>query len=152
MRITATLLTYGEDSTPDGWGDVVTFAADSLYTDDRQAVPLMLEHQAHAVAVGYATRVWTEADVVMGEFDILDTPLGLAVQAELAANVRMDVSVGVLMDSYTAEQLDPEDESWLAPQRLTVSLADLVETSLCLRGRMPSAQVDTVSTDEGNPA
>lgn len=149
MKITATLLKYGEDSIPDGWGDVVTFAQDSLYTDPRQNVPLLLEHQGQTWAVGYSTRVWTEGDTVMGEFDLLDTPAGLAAQAELAAGLRLDVSIGVWMDEYAAEQLDPEDDSWLAPQRLTVSLADLVETSLCLRGRMPSAQVDTVSTDEG---
>ena len=152
MRITATLVKYGEDSGPDVWGDVATFAPDALYLDDRQAVPLLVHHQQQQLAVGYATKVWTEGDTVRGEFTLLDTPLGLAIQDELVNGIRLDVSIGVVMDEFTVAPLDPEDESFFAPQRITCTLADLVETSLCFRGRMPSAQVDDVHPDEGNAA
>lgn len=159
MRLTATLLKYGEDSYPDGWGDVVRFSEGALYLDDRQAVPLLLEHQQGRFAVGVAERIWTEqaddgSTVVRGEFVTLDTPEARMAEAELAAGIRQDVSVGVWMDEFAAAPLDPEDDSWLAPQRLQVDLAEVVETSLTLRGRMPSAQVDDVAstTDEGNPA
>lgn len=153
MRITATLLTYGEDSSPDMWGDVVTFAPDSLYLPDDQRVPLMVEHYRAMTAAGVMVEAYTEGDRVVGVFDLLDTDTGRAAALELAADVRRDVSVGVYFDpdGYTVEPLDPSDDSWLAPMRVTVSSADLAETSLCLRGRMPSARVESIET-EGTPA
>lgn len=144
VRFSATLLTYGEDSSPGWFGDVVTFADGSLY-QGADRVALLVEHDGRREVAGYAVSVWTEGAVVLGEFETLDTPTGRQVEAELAAGVRMDVSVGVLVDESAAEPLDPSDESWFAPLRETVTSADLVETSTCLRGRMPSAAVDPES-------
>lgn len=153
MRIDATLLKFGEDSRPDAWGDVVRFAPDSLYTDDHQALPLLMHHQQQLVAVGYATRLWVEGDLLRAEFTMLDTSAGLDAQLELAADVRKDISVAVLMDEYDAEPVDPDAEpTYAAPQRLTVTLADTIEASLCFRGRMPSAMVNSVHPDEGATA
>lgn len=149
-RLTATLLTYGEDSTPDLWGDVVRFADGAVYLPDDQAVGLFIQHDTHREAAGVATAVYTEGARVVGEFELLDTPAGRAAAVELAADVRRDVSVGVRFDDYDVEDLDDAGGSWLVPQRLTATAAELVEASLCLRGRMPSARVESVTTTEGN--
>jgi hypothetical protein len=150
VRLTATLLTFGEDSSPDWFGDVVTFAPGSLYTDDHQSVPLMVQHDTGREAAGVALAVYTDGDAVMGDFELLDTPTGRAAATELGASVRWDVSVGVIIDEYDLEDLEDDAEpSWWGPsQRLTARSADLVEVSLCLRGRMPSARVESI-TDEG---
>lgn len=152
VRLTATLLRFGEDSSPDMWGDVVTFADGSLYLPGDQAVGLFIQHDTGREAAGVATAVYVEGDTVVGEFELLDTPAGQAAALELAADVRRDVSVGVTFDDdgYTAEPLDPDDDRWFAPMRVTATAAELVETSLCLRGRMPSARVESVTADEGN--
>lgn len=153
MRFTATLLTYGEDSSPGWFGDVVTFAEGSLY-QGADNVALLVEHDTRREVAGRALSVWVEDGVVRGEFETLDNPAGRSVEAELSAGVRMDVSVGVLIEDSYAEPLDPEDSSWFAPLRETVTSADLVETSTCLRGRMPSARVESITTptDEGTAA
>lgn len=148
MKLTATLLKFGEDSSPDMFGDVAAFAPDSLYQDAHQNVPLLVHsHDRGSIAAGVADRIYVDGDYVRGEFTLLDTEAGQQAALELAAGLRMDVSVGVSITDMESEALDPEDDSWFAPQRITVLAADLVEVSLCFRGRMPSARVDTVSTD-----
>lgn len=151
MKFVATLLTYGEDSSPGWFGDVVTFADGSLY-QGADTVALLVEHDARREVAGRALSVWVEDGVVKGEFETIDTPAGQYVATELAAGVRMDVSVGVIIDESHAEPLDPADDSWFAPLRETVTSADLVETSTCLRGRMPSARVESITTEEGTAA
>jgi hypothetical protein len=154
VKVTATLLKFGEESIPDVFGDVVRFAPGSLYTDDHQRVPLLVEtHDAGKVAAGYADRIWTDGDTVLGEFTLLDTFNGQQAALELAADVRKDVSVGVLPDVVEFEDReDVEPHPLFGPaQRATITLADLYEVSLCLRGRMPSARVDAVSTDTPTP-
>jgi phage head maturation protease len=154
VKVTATLLKFGEESSPDVWGDVATFAKGSLYQDQGAKVPLLLHaHDRQSVAAGVADRVYVEGDTVRGDFTLLDTDAGRQAALELAAGLRMDVSVGVAIDTFTTEPLDAEDPNPWAPQRVTIESADLIEVSLCLRGRMPSAQVDAVSADqEGIPA
>lgn len=145
MRLTATLLAYGEESTPDAWGDVVTFLPDALFSDDHQSVPLLIQHyDREGGAAGRALELWTEGGRVRGTFELLDTPAGRQAALELAAGVRWDVSVGVRLEDYVTEQIDPDDRSFWAPVRATVTSADLVEVSLCLRGRMPTARVDSI--------
>lgn len=153
MRLTATLLRYGEDSVPDAFGDLIRFTEGALFLG-AEGLPLFTEHDRNREAAGVALEVWTEGDTVRGTFELLDTPAGRAAAAELAAGVRWDVSIGAHLEDYTATALDParEGDPW-APQRVTVASADLVEVSLCLRGRMPSAQVDAVDpSPEGIPA
>lgn len=136
---------------PDGWGDVVTFAPGSLYMSEGQTVALLVQHQEHQPAAGYATNVWTdETGTVRATFETLPTPTGLALEAELTAPqpVRTDVSVGVYLDAYTSEPLDPADPSPSAPVRMTVTAGDLAETSACLRGRFPSARIESVESVE----
>lgn len=151
VRLVATLLTYGETSLPDPWGDVVVFAPGALYTDDHQRVGLFVNHDTRREAAGVAERVWTEGDVVRGEFVTLDTPSGRLLELELAAGVRRDVSIGAYLDEFTVAPVDPQDRDPWAPQVYTVTAADLAETSSCLRGRFPSARIDSVSTDDGQP-
>lgn len=153
MTRTATLLVYGEDSTPDSWGDVVTFAPASLYVDDDAVPALLVQHVTVNHAAGYASSTWTEGDRVRARFTTLDTPAGLALEQEWAAGLRDDVSVGVYIDEYTVEPLDPDDadDPW-APMRMTVQLGDLVEGSACFRGRFPSAKFDPLDTVEGSPS
>lgn len=156
MRLRATLLTFGEDSIPDWFGDVVTFAPGSLFTDDHQRVALLVQHDERQAAAGYAEAIWTEGDQVLADFVLLDTPAGQAAVEELTNGVRWDVSVGVYVEASEFEELDPpEDHFWpWPPLRQTITSADLAEVSLCLRGRMPSARVDEIdtTTDEGIPA
>lgn len=149
MKITATLLTFGEDTIPDLFGDVVRFAPGSLYMDERQRLPLLVEHDRNGPAVGYADEVWTEGDKVRATFTLLDTPAAAQVAAELSSGLRMDVSVGIRAEEYTETIRDDVDPHPIfgAPVRAEMTLADLVETSLTFRGRMPSAQVDDVSTE-----
>lgn len=149
MKITATLLKFGEDSYPDYFGDLLRFAPDSLFTDDHQAVALMREHEHGRTAVGVATSIWTEGGTVLGEFDLLDTDEGQQAAIELAANLRRDVSVGVYTKAMTYEPIEDAEPHPLfgPPMRGTITSADLFEVSLCFRGRMPSARVDDVSTD-----
>jgi hypothetical protein len=152
------LLKFGEDATPDWFGDTVAFAPGSLFTDDHQAVALLVQHDERRDAAGYATAIWTEGDYLLGEFETLDTPAGRAAALELGAPekpVRADVSVGVYVEEATFEELDPpEDHPWpWPPLRQTITSADLAEVSLCFRGRMPSARVDEIAddTDQGVP-
>lgn len=154
MKIKATLLKFGEDSRPDWFGDVVSFQPGSLFTDDHQAVPLLISHyDRDGGAAGKALSIWTEGDTVQGEFELLDTPAGRQAAIELAAGVRWDVSVGVLLEDYSSDDIeDAPDSYWGPPQRVSVASADLFEVSLCLRGRMPSARVDEVHESEGVPA
>ena len=157
MKLTATLLKYGEDSSPNYFGDLITFAPGSLYTDEHQKVALLVQHNQDAPIVGYATDLWTEGDLVRGEFELLDTPAAKQVEAELTAGTRWDVSVGVYPDEETTVEIEDAEEHplWGKPLRTTIELADLAELSLCIRGRMPSAQVDELSADdpsEGEPA
>ena len=148
MRLTATLLEYGEESSPDVWGDVVTFLPDSLFSDDHQSVALLIQHyDREGGAAGRALELWTEGNRVRGTFELLDTPAGRQAALELAAGVRWDVSVGVRLEDFTTEPIDPDDRSFFAPLRATVASADLVEVSLCLRGRMPTARVDSVDAE-----
>lgn len=151
VRLTATLLKYGEDSQPDYFGDVVRFAKDSLFTDTHQKVGLFVEHNTLREAAGYAVELWTEGDLVRGTFETIDTPSGQLLESELLAGVRRDVSVGVYLDAYTSEPLDPADaaDPW-APLRMTVTAGDLAEASACIRGRFPSASIDEVTPVEGN--
>lgn len=154
VRITATMLKYGEDSQPDMWGDVFTFAAGSIFTDTHQAVGLFVNHDTGREAAGVAVDVWTEGDLLRGTFDTLPTPSGQLLETELLAGVRRDVSIGVYLDQYDAAPLDPAaaEDPW-APMRMTVTSADLAELSSCIRGRFPSAQIDSVETlQEGNQA
>lgn len=151
MRFTAVLLTYGEDSSPGWFGDVVTFAPGSLFLG-AESVALFTEHDTRREVAGRSLAVWTEEDgTVRGDFETLDNPAGRSLAGELTAGVRTDVSVGVLIQESEAEPLDPTDASWFAPIRETVLSADLVETSTCLRGRMPSARVESI-TEEGTAA
>lgn len=159
MRITATLLQYGEDSNPDAFGDVVRFTDGALYLDDQQGVPLLLNHDQGREAVGVLVQAWTEKDGrVRATFDLIDTPAAQTYATELREGLRKDVSVGVAFadGDYTLEPLDAERTDPWAPQRINVHAAELVETSGCFRGRMPSAHVESVedpaTNDEGNAA
>ena len=112
-------------------------------------MPLLVEtHDAGKVSAGVATSIWVDGDTVRGEFDLLDTFNGQQAALELAAGVRRDVSIGVLPDAYDQQPIEDAEPHpvWGPPMRATVTLADLYEVSLCFRGRMPSAQVDDVST------
>lgn len=146
------MLKFGEDSAPDFWGDVFTFAPGSLFTDGHQQVGLFVNHDTGREAAGVAVAIWTEGDYVKGEFETLPTPSGQLLETELLAGVRRDVSIGVYLDTYTSEPIDPAraDDPW-APIRMTVESADLAELSSCIRGRFPSAAVESVTPVEGNP-
>lgn len=138
---TARLLTYGEESSPDWFGDTAMFLPGSLYLPDDAGVPLLREHDDGTVAAGELLDIYEADGQVFASFGLLDTAAGDEAATELAANLRTDVSIGVDLLDYTSVPID--DDAWT--YRTEITRAELVETSQCLRGRLPSAGITEIT-------
>jgi hypothetical protein len=137
----ARIVTYGEESSPDLFGDTYRFLPGSLYHDDALRTAGLSNHDDDAYAEAALVDVWAEGDQVLADFELLTTVTGAQAAAELAANIRTDVSMGVWLEDVDMAETG-YDEGWGWPTyRYDVTRAELCETSRCLRGAMPSAQI-----------